>query len=183
MSRAFDLLVTPLVQREGGYSSDANDSGGATRYGITEAVARAWGYTGPMSELPLATAKAIYKARYWDSLLLDEVEQLVPRVAEELFDSGVNCGTGKAGEWLQRALNAFNQQGSWYADLTVDGRVGRMTVAALGEYIKRRGVEKGQRVLLRALDSLQCVHYIELSQSRQKDEAFVFGWIDNRCGV
>lgn len=182
MSRGFDLLVGPLIQVEGGFVNDTRDSGGATRYGITEAVARAWGYAGPMSELPLATAKAIYKDRYWDCLLLDEVEQLVPRVAEKLFDISVNMGQGRAGTFLQRALNVFNQGGSWYSDIQVDGQVGRMTVASLKEYTKRRGA-KADKVLWQTLDCLQGAFYIELAEKREKDEAFVFGWIDNRCGV
>lgn len=45
------------VTLDGGYSAD---HGGATAYGITEAVARKEGYVGPMLSLPLATAKSIY---------------------------------------------------------------------------------------------------------------------------
>ena len=39
---AFDLLIT----HEGGFSNHPDDPGGATMYGVTEAVARANGYTG-----------------------------------------------------------------------------------------------------------------------------------------
>ena len=38
-----DLLIDGLIEREGGYVSNAADKGGPTCFGITEAVARAHG--------------------------------------------------------------------------------------------------------------------------------------------
>src|SRR5689334_18971880 len=60
----FDSVFTTTLALEGEYSDDPNDSGGATRYGVTERVARANGYTGPMRELPLADARRIAKSQY-----------------------------------------------------------------------------------------------------------------------
>ena len=52
-------------------------------------------------------------------------------MAEELLDTGVNCGTGFA-KPLQRALNLLNNQGkAGYADLEVDGVYGSETLRAL----------------------------------------------------
>ncbi|MGN6123997.1 MAG: glycosyl hydrolase 108 family protein, partial [Sphingomonas oligoaromativorans] len=39
-------LIDELIQREGGYSARPADKGGPTRFGISEAVARAHGYKG-----------------------------------------------------------------------------------------------------------------------------------------
>lgn len=50
-----------LIKHEGGYVNNPADRGGATKYGITEAVARANGFKGNMRDLPLDVAKAIYK--------------------------------------------------------------------------------------------------------------------------
>ena len=47
-----DQLIDELIAREGGYTNHPADRGGPTRYGITEAVARAHGYDGPMALLP-----------------------------------------------------------------------------------------------------------------------------------
>ncbi len=175
----FDRLLDELLGLEGGYRARKDDSGGPTRYGITESVARAYGYQGRMAELPLEVAKDIYRHRYWLAMKLGEVAAIYPAVAAELFDSGVNCGVAQAGKWLQRALNVLNQQGAWWPDIEVDGGIGRMTLAALGEYAKRRGAE-GETVLVRALNGLQAAHYIGLAEDRPKDEAFVYGWLLKR---
>ena len=79
----FDDAFEIIVGSEGGYSNDPNDPGGATRFGITEAVARANGYEGDMKDLPLDKAKSIYKAKYWDAVsgdnlyVLDETQGVV----------------------------------------------------------------------------------------------------------
>ena len=53
-------------------------------------------------------------------------------MADELLDTGVNCGTGFAKPLLQRALNLLNNQGkAGYADLEVDGVYGSETLRAL----------------------------------------------------
>ena len=88
-----------------------------------------------------------------------------------------------AGKWLQRALNAFNRRGELYPDLLDDGMVGRLTITALKAYFssyQRFGKGGTEAVLLRALNSQQGAFYLELSQERQKDEDFTFGWFLNR---
>lgn len=182
MSDAFDEAVSELIGIEGDYSDDPADSGGKTRFGITEAVARRHGYTGPMRTLPAVTARAIYRADYWDAQNLDTVAMLSRRAAWELFDTGVNMGISQAGEFLQMSLNAFNRQATDYPDIEVDGEIGRQTLAALGAFLHRRGRD-GETVLLRALNALQGAAYIELAEWRKKDERFVFGWFLQRVKI
>ena len=50
----FEHAFERLIGHEGGFVDHPSDPGGATRYGITERVARANGYTGSMREFPLA---------------------------------------------------------------------------------------------------------------------------------
>ena len=97
----FDTAFEKLVGFEGDYSNDKDDPGGATRYGITEQVARENGYSGSMRELPLDFAKAVYKRKYWDAI---QADSLPPAVRYAVFDSAVNSGVGQATRWLQRAL-------------------------------------------------------------------------------
>ncbi len=176
---SFETLVAGILLREDGYSNDRRDSGGETNFGITLAVARAYGYAGSMRYMTSAQAKEIYYAAYWQYMKLDEIEKLMPALADELFDSGVNLGTGRAGTWLQRALNVFNQNATVYKDITVDGNIGAMTIAALRAYLQGRARD-GEAVLIRTLNSLQGAFYIELAEQREKDEAFVFGWMRTR---
>src|SRR4051812_31852495 len=104
-----DLLIDGVIEREGGYVNNAADKGGPTCFGITEAVARAHGYAGPMRQLPRDTAAAIYKRLYWLRPRFDEVARKSARLAGELFDTGINMGPSVAVTFLQRALTALNR--------------------------------------------------------------------------
>ena len=52
-------VIDAILRAEGGYVNDPQDKGGETNYGITVAVARANGYTGPMRDLTVAVARDI----------------------------------------------------------------------------------------------------------------------------
>lgn len=174
-------LIDEIIRVEGGYSDNPNDSGGKTKYGITEKVARANGYTGDMRDLHIELARGIYYRRYVVEPGFDKVMLLSPVIAAELVDTGVNMGPAVAGKFLQSALNAFNQRGTLWPDLVVDGGVGQKTISALASHLRKRGERDGVRVLLVALNALQGARYIELSQmGEHKNEDFVFGWMLNR---
>lgn len=59
-----EQYLDELIKREGGYVNNPADRGGATKYDITETVARANGFKGNMRDLPLDEAKAIYRKNY-----------------------------------------------------------------------------------------------------------------------
>lgn len=173
-------LVNALIEREGGYSNNPADKGGPTRFGITESVARAHGFRGEMKSLPRDEAAAIYRRLYWLRPRLDEIGRRAPRVARELFDTGVNMGPAVAVTFLQRALTALNREGHDYPDLTPDGRVGSATLAALDRFLAVRGARGGETVLMRALEALQGERYLRLAERRPANEAFLYGWLANR---
>lgn len=177
---SFDESFNAVVGIEGRFSNHPADSGKATMYGITERVARAYGYSGGMEMMPLAIAKSIYREAYWDRLKLDQVASIAGgRIADELFDTGVNQGVTAAGTYLQRSLNALNQQSVLYADVPADGDVGKLTLEALRSFMRRRGNE-GATVLLRALNALQGEFYIRLAEKKPTQEEFLYGWLLNR---
>lgn len=176
----FDRAMDRLLGIEGGYANIAADSGGATRFGITQAVARAHGYGGDMRELTLQRARDIYRAQYWNLLQLDYIAHESAPVAWELFECGVNTGVGRAATFLQRALNGLNREARDYADVSADGVIGPVTLYAFRRYMVTRANMGGEGVLLKALNCLQGAHYIELAESRAKDETFLFGWLRER---
>ena len=183
MAEAVDVgtLIDELIEREGGYVNHAADKGGPTRFGITEAVARAHGYGGAMAKLPREEAAAIYKRLYWLRPGFDQVAQRSPRLAAELFDTGANMGPAVAATFLQRALTALNRNGRDYPDLTPDGRIGARTLDALDAFLKVRG-RSGEAVILRAIEALQGERYLRLAERRPANEAFLYGWLANRIG-
>jgi lysozyme family protein len=113
----FDAAFDKLIGHEGGYSNNPADTGGETMFGITKAVALANGYAGSMRELPLATAKQIYKQAYWDTVRSDE---LPDAIRFDVFDASVNSGPGQAIRFLQRATGVAE-----------DGRLGPLTIRAV----------------------------------------------------
>ncbi|HAV6207280.1 TPA: glycoside hydrolase family 108 protein [Acinetobacter baumannii] len=178
-----EQYLDELIKREGGYVNNPADRGGATKYGITQSVARENGYRGNMKDLPLDVAKVIYRKQYWIEPRFDQVNIISSAVAEELLDTGVNCGTGFAKPLLQRALNLLNNQGkAGYADLEVDGVYGSETLRALKTYLAKRGKE-GEKVLVRVLNIMQGQRYIEICERNPKQEQFFYGWIANRVVI
>jgi lysozyme family protein len=174
-------LIDDVIGREGGYSNHPADRGGATRWGITEAVARAHGYRGDMRALPRDEAVALYTRIYWVRPGFDRIAAVAPEIAAELFDTGVNMGPGVAVSFLQRALNALNRGASDYADIVPGVRIDDATVAALTTFLKQRAPH-GERVLMKALEALQGERYLDLAERRPANEAFLYGWLANRLG-
>jgi lysozyme family protein len=168
-------MIDELIGREGGYSNHPADKGGATRWGVTEQVARAYGYTGDMRAYPRGNAIDTYRNAYWLDPGIAKVATRYPAVGVELFDIAVNQGVSVACTFLQRCLNVFNQNGAHYADLTVDARLGPVTLLTLDAFRQRRGEEGGERLLV-AIRSLKGARYIEISEARPANEAFTYGW-------
>ena len=176
-----DQLIDELIDREGGYSNHPADRGGATRWGITERVARAHGYAGDMRSLPREEAALIYRRTYWLRPGIDRVGARAPRVAAELFDTGVNMGADVAVGFLQRALNALNRGARDYPDIAPSPRIDAATEAALDGFLRKRG-RGGETVLLKAIEALQGERYLRLAEKRPANEAFLYGWLANRLG-
>ena len=174
-------LIDSVIGREGGFVDHPADRGGPTRWGVTEAVARANGYAGDMRGYPRERAAAVYRRIYWVRPGFDRVAERARHIAAELFDTGINMGPAVAAAFLQRALNALNRGASDYPDVASDGRIGPRTLAALDGFLARRG-RGGETVLLKAIEALQGERYLALAERRPANEAFLYGWLANRMG-
>ena len=97
-----DHFLDQLFSNEGGYSNNPRDPGGETMWGITQRVARANGYYGPMVSLSKDFAIKIYEKDYWKPVKGDILPSLLKF---EVFDMAVNAGPVTAIKLLQRALN------------------------------------------------------------------------------
>lgn len=99
---------------EGGYANNPNDHGGQTWKGIAQNMHPEWlGWAiieaaKPQFDFPACLKRntelenlvlEFYKEQFWDSLSLDLVND--QKIANELFDTGVNMGTGIAAIFLQ----------------------------------------------------------------------------------
>ena len=162
-SKRFDEIFNNLLEIEKKYSNNKYDSGGETMFGITKRVARNHGYYGNMKDLSLKTAKEIYFKTYWQQPGLDEIEN--KEISEELFEQGVNMGSGVAVKNLQRALNLLLEQ-----EIKVDGMIGPNTLKALHGC----GYKED---LLRLLNGYQIKRYIEICENNPTQKNFIRGWL------
>jgi lysozyme family protein len=179
---SIQTIIEGIIAREGGFVDHKDDKGGATCWGITEKVARSHGYTGTMQDLPRDLAVKIYFKDYVDTPGFYKIAALNLDIAEELVDSGVNCGPGRPGPWLQRILNLLNREQTLYPDLVVDGILGGETRSALSALLRARGKD-GEIVIVNALNCLQGAYYIDITEKRPKNETFFFGWFLNRVRI
>ncbi len=175
----FEPIIDAILRAEQGYVDHPDDRGGPTNHGITLAVARANGYDGDMRDLPVSLAREIYRRRYIVAPAFDKVAAINAEIAAELIDTGVNMGPARAAEFLQRLLNGLNAQGSRYPDVFVDGRIGKVTLDALAAFLRWRGLD-GVKVILRGLNSLQAVRYLEIAENNPSQESFLYGWLLHR---
>jgi lysozyme family protein len=178
---AIEQLIDAVIAREGGYVDHPADKGGPTRFGITQATARANGFAGDMKIFPRGEAVRIYRVRYWERPGLDRVATIAPRIAEKLFDTGINMGIETGISFLKRALNVFNRGGADFPECGTGPGIDDKAVAALKGFIGKRK-SAGELVLLKAINALQGERYIAIAEQTPSQEAFVYGWLANRVG-
>lgn len=122
MSSYIDYVIKGIINREGLFTENPHDKGGATKYGITIGTLSRWRgkkcSVQDVKDLTKEEAASIYK----------EVYIVAPgflsfgddALAEQLIDTAVNHGNGGAIMILQRALS-----------ITADGAIGPQTLKAV----------------------------------------------------
>jgi lysozyme family protein len=127
-SRAnFERAQALIKEFEGGYSNNPKDKGGPTNFGITHKTLAAWRKKSSVSAAEVKAmsydeARDIYFANYWNSC---SCGAMPGPLALPVYNISVHSGPGRAGEYLQRALNKNG------AALKVDGDVGDNTLKAI----------------------------------------------------
>lgn len=163
MSSKFEIAFKETIYDEGGYSNAKYDSGGETKYGITKATARNYGYKGDMKDLSLDTAKDIYRKNYWRS----EFDEFHIEIAKFLFDCNVNHGYKGMSLILQKSINLLTRN-----NINVDGIAGKTTYT--------RALQLDQERLFFMLFSYRCKYFIDIAEKNETQEKFIFGWLKNR---
>ncbi|WP_106744451.1 holin-associated N-acetylmuramidase [Yoonia maritima] len=122
-------IATEIVAREGGYVNDADDPGGATKYGVTVHTLRRLGMdlTGDdqvteadVRVLTRAHAVSIFVEHYFHA---PKIDKLPVAIQPSVFDMYVNAGAN-AVRILQRLLNDMR------IEVSVDGVIGPQTISA-----------------------------------------------------
>lgn len=169
-----DKVIDDIIAVEGDYVNHPLDRGGATRFGITEATARQFGYTEAMQDLPRELAVRIYRERYYFDPKIDKVVAISPAIGFKIMDFGVNSGPANAIKVLQQAISALS------SNVTVDGNIGPQTLGGLIAYLKSRSNGGSEAILLKAINCLQGAFYVDIVKSRPASKAFINGWFAKR---
>ena len=107
---AFDVAHEHVCRWEGYWSDDPDDTGGATKYGVSLKFLKSTGTDinkdGKINRddvlaITPEIQKALFKHNFWDNLDLDDWPA---RVAIVFYDSSTNAGTTQSIKLLQRVL-------------------------------------------------------------------------------
>jgi len=173
-NKAFDITMG----HEGGYNNDPDDVGGETYRGIARNYHPHWsGWniiddTKPhIDHVQLDPhVREFYETKFWDVNLLDNFDS--QDIANEMFDTGVNMGSGRAARFLQECLNYLNRDERWFKDLVVDGNIGNASLFALNKVLDNGDEE----ILLIMLNVCQGRHYMEYMRKSPTQEKYARGW-------
>ena len=164
---------------EGGYANNAHDSGGETWKGISrnnEKNWAGWKIIDAYKKLPNFPANlknseelqqnvlSVYKNSYWDSLNLGFISD--QRMANKLYDTGVNMGTGTAGKFFQRVLNVSTK-----STLLLDGKIGPKTISVFNDLSDR-----DKFMVWKLFNCLQGERYISICEANPAQEIFLRSW-------
>lgn len=180
-------FVDTTIAHEGDeFTQIKEDSGGRTKYGVTEKSAlrakqfwHLYNWDGNIETMPLQFAQDWYVYDYYLAPKFNLVAEVSQMIAGEMFDSSVNIGSKYPILWLQQILNVFNSRETYYKDITEDGLIGGGTINALRLFINKRGLE-GESTLYNLLNCMQGSYYVQIARNNSKNEVFVFGWASKR---
>lgn len=111
--------------------------------------------------------KDFYFINFWMPNRLGELNSQA--IANELYDTGVNMGTGRAAMFLQEALNLTNNNGVSYPNIEVDGKIGPITLKFANQHPRTE-------LLLKVLNMLQGEFYLKIMRSNPTQEGFANSW-------
>lgn len=146
-------IINHVINNEGGYVNNPNDSGGETNFGITKRT-----YPNlDIENLTRSEAVDIYKKDFWDKYNFDKIRSF--DVAQKLFDMSVNMGHKQAVKLLQQA----------HGGLHVDGIMGTITFGEINQGRPEQLLEKFREKIAN--------FYRELVVRNPKNAVFLKGWL------
>lgn len=152
-------IIDEIIEREGcEYTNDPSDSGGPTKFGITQKTLSAWrGYQVTPEEveaLEESEARDIYTHKYVTEPNFDKIAW--EGLRDLIIDGGVHSGQKTSAKWLQEA-----------ARVTVDGVIGSKTL---------RSVNSDPVGVFWRVIYLRRKHFVDLAKKRPKDLKYLWGW-------
>jgi lysozyme family protein len=173
-SKDWDRSIAFTLKWEGGYVNHPADKGGETNYGITSgaltaAIAQGIVPSVSVKNLPLESAKLIYKANYWDKYGWGNISWPGCLI---VFDATVHHGGGGMARLAQCAANALG------GSLVEDGKFGTKTLEAITKFTSSRPTEFAEEFLR------QRKKWFDNIVSRDETQkTFLKGWYNRLSGI
>lgn len=167
----FDKAVIEVLKREGGFSDDKNDPGGATDFGISLRFLKSEGidinHDGHFDiqdiiDLTQESAKEIYKKYWWNEFHYDTIND--QDLALKIFDFSVNAGPRAAHRTAQEAINSLISHG-----IAEDGILGALSFHYLNSLHPDQLLDNYKRH--------QEMFYENLVAKHPTSEKFLKGWL------
>lgn len=168
----FDTALPIILQYEGGYVNDPQDSGGETYKGISRKMNPQWsGWTVVDTEkkqagFPLSLDKnptlqqsvaSFYKTNYWDKIQGDQMQN--QNVATSIFDFAVNAGVTTSIKLAQQTVKVNN-----------DGILGNISLSTINQ------TDPNLFVALFTIEKVK--YYIQITNRNPDNRKFFFGWVN-----
>jgi len=175
---SFDSVLSTLLQWEGVYDMDPDDSGGETCYGITRKYQTDWigwpvvemlkaAHIQPQdwhSNAKLMASVRLYYAAAWKTHNMDTLPENLQGV---VFGGVVNQGPVRVVRWLQESLRELHQP------VDVDGQIGEQVAGALCKVESQLVLEKVWNKRVKA--------YI-VSANKGRQGKYLLGWLNRISG-
>ena len=158
----FDKLFNYILKVEGGYVNNPLDNGGATNYGITQAIATKYNIKN-VSNMTKEQAKNIYKQEFYLKNNLDKITN--DKVALSIFDWVVNSGVW-ALKKAQVAVNNLEKNNN----LEIDGKLGTLSINAINSIYSEDFLKEYHRI--------QALFYQVVVNNNNKMQVFLKGWLN-----
>ncbi len=163
----FEDAFKYLIENEGHqFTNDPRDSGGATKYGVTQRAYERWvGHvvlSTDIKDLQIQTAKKFYFDLYWKGVGCDKITSKA--VAISIFDTGVLYGTFNSARMAQKAANLCLG-----ISLSMDGLLGQKSLEAINSMDENEFLMKFNMLIMQRIDAVIL--------SSHKNEAYRKGWM------
>lgn len=166
----FFLANNITAAHEGGFQNSPIDTGNynslgelvGTNWGINAQVYEAWVGFAPsysdMYNMPLNIAKDIFKARFWDRIKGDQIDNQY--VANIFYDGAVNHGVSLMSKFVQRIVGVND-----------DGVIGPISLNAINNY-------SPPERLYQEIKEKRIWFYYDIVSRHPSQQVFLQGWLN-----
>ncbi len=172
----FNQAFLLVIANEGGYVNDPDDPGGETYKGVARKIFSKWdgwikidllkrqsGFPGNLDkDVELQQdIEDFYRVNFWNKVKGDDITN--QKVAESIFDFGVNAGVGTSASLAQLVVEA-----------ETDGVIGQESISKINAFNSDH--------FLAAFTVAKIARYVNIVKKRPTSRKYFYGWVLRSLG-